>query len=330
MANPFEKTKTPAEMAEIQKNRAISDAELLTKGAGYKADKEGDVRLEATEEQIDVARSEMKSDLASKDNNEETFALSLTGQEKELFAYYNEVMESHRQIEPILAKLPDAEKGIITKEWAKPYEEKSKSLIQNVPDGERRREIHKKAIEFFQKKNGTAEQEQENDAIKKEGNIKTSEQLTPENIKSATENGKPLEVRVQRSSGTFEEDWMVTNYDLNDGLARVIKFEGDGRIIQKFIPLTELIQWQKEFSPEELEKELQKVESFEDLTKLLEKNGNVQGSQEFFEGKKLIELIGKVRKGELNSTAITRIGGLRQKVVDLMAMEKHRDIIFNK
>ena len=170
MVNPFEKTKTPAEMAEIQKNRAISDAELLNKGAEYKSDKEGNIQLEATDEQIDVARKEMESDSSSRDadNEKEAFVSSLVGQEKELFTHYQDILESHRQLEPVLAKLSDEEKGIITKEWAKPYEEKTKNFIQDVPDGEKRREIHKKAVEFFQKKYGVAKQEQGGDVAKKE------------------------------------------------------------------------------------------------------------------------------------------------------------------
>ncbi len=58
----FEKPKMPSpeEMAKIEKERALSDAELLKGGAEYKFDEKGNRRLNATDEQIEKAGEEME------------------------------------------------------------------------------------------------------------------------------------------------------------------------------------------------------------------------------------------------------------------------------
>ncbi len=55
------KMPTPEEMAKIQKERALSDAELINEGAEYVVDEKG-VRLEVEYEQIEGAKKEMKKE----------------------------------------------------------------------------------------------------------------------------------------------------------------------------------------------------------------------------------------------------------------------------
>ena len=50
-----EKQYTPEEMAELEKSRAINDAELLKDGAEYKVDEKGNKHLEVTEQHIGTA-----------------------------------------------------------------------------------------------------------------------------------------------------------------------------------------------------------------------------------------------------------------------------------
>lgn len=73
---------TPEEIAEIEKQRTISDAEMLKKGAIYKIDGEGGKILEPTSEQIDFAKKEMLSDLKGLKKSE--------GSEKYVFPEYIE------------------------------------------------------------------------------------------------------------------------------------------------------------------------------------------------------------------------------------------------
>ncbi len=58
--------RTPQKIDEIEKSRAISDAELLKGGAEYKTNEQGKVELEPTGEQINVAKEEMVVALESK------------------------------------------------------------------------------------------------------------------------------------------------------------------------------------------------------------------------------------------------------------------------
>jgi len=62
---------SPEEMAEIEKERTLSDAELLKEGAEYKFDESGQKRFELTEEQVERARKEMEQELKKKEGMEE-------------------------------------------------------------------------------------------------------------------------------------------------------------------------------------------------------------------------------------------------------------------
>ena len=64
MARSRESIPSPEEQAEIEKSRAISDAELLKGGAHYKVDEQGGKTFVPTVEQLQVAETEMKKELA--------------------------------------------------------------------------------------------------------------------------------------------------------------------------------------------------------------------------------------------------------------------------
>jgi hypothetical protein len=334
----FEQPSNPM-AEEVSKQRALSDAELLQGGAEYKSDDKGNMRMEATENQISVAKKEMESDLASKDwgKEEEAFVSSLTDQEKEFYSHGQSTMESYKQMEPVLAKLSDEEKKVVMTAWSKPIQERRNHFFSTMPDADRRREIEKKSIEFFNKKHAPDIKEQltpnneknEVGSAGKKDESKVEERLTLQNIENAMKNGQPLEVRVQRSSGQFESGWIVAKYNPEDGLATVLKDEKEGKVTRKFVPLAELRGWQKETSSEELAHQLQGIKDFEGLSRYIETINGIQGSQDFFGAKELSGIIERVRKGELRPTAITSTGGLRQKVMDLMAIEKHRNTIQN-
>lgn len=72
----------------------------------------------------------------------------------------------------------------------------------------------------------------------------------------------------------------------------------------------------------DLEKNIAGSESFEDLLKVIETSGGIQGSQEFFDVENLKAIIDKVRNSGSGITAVTRTGGLRQKVGSLLALER--------
>lgn len=93
----FEKQKTPQEMAQIKKERAISDSELLKGGAEYQIDNEGNEILLATGEQIESAKREMEKDLDKK--GIEKRLENMNGEERELFdssVSYGNLLEESR------------------------------------------------------------------------------------------------------------------------------------------------------------------------------------------------------------------------------------------
>ncbi len=74
---------------------------------------------------------------------------------------------------------------------------------------------------------------------------KDGEKLTPKNIENSFKIGKPIEVRVQRSSGEIEEGWIVVGS--NDKDAVVTKTSEGGETLRKVIPLEELKELNKEY-----------------------------------------------------------------------------------
>jgi len=356
------KVPTPEEMAKIQKSRAISDAELLSKGAEYKADKEGGLRLEATEDQISAAKKEMESDLASEDwrKEEEVFISSLTGQEKEFYSHGQSTMESYKKLEPILAKLSDEEKKVVMTEWSKPFQERRNHFFSTMPDADRRREIDRKAIEFFNKKHTPDIKEQltpnnENNEIKIEsGGSKNTREVNLREIEEQKyQKFNTLNEEIYKDEGTANlysllvqkihkgrpamRDGKYNYHLLEDFLGKVPTLDNfeqligeggvddgmDGSAIEKF----KSVVYKNEYSKKIFEKAMPGVKNFDELFAVVNSAGGIQGSQEFFDAKQLLDVIQKVRNGEIKSTAITRTVGLRQKVVDLMAIEKHRNTI---
>lgn len=80
---------SPEEMAKIEKERILSDAELLKGGADYKFDEKGQKRLDVTDEQIEEAREEMKTALQNREQVEKV--------EKELKSNFTqEFFERHK------------------------------------------------------------------------------------------------------------------------------------------------------------------------------------------------------------------------------------------
>ncbi len=79
------------------------------------------------------------------------------------------------------------------------------------------------------------------------------------------------------------------------------------------------------FSNEEKENLIRGAQNFEELYQVLEQIGFLAGSGDDFESYELIDMIEKVRKGELDTDFITRAGGLREKVEELMRMENSEE-----
>jgi hypothetical protein len=66
------------------------------------------------------------------------------------------------------------------------------------------------------------------------------------------------------------------------------------------------------------------TQSFAELYRAIELAGGVQGSQQFYKPAELINIIERVRRGELGTSYITRTSGLRNKVIGLLKLEELR------
>ena len=154
--------------------------------------------------------------------------------------------------------------------------------------------------------------------------------LTRENMISQYKKGKPIEVKIM-DSGRIEDGWRVgiLHDDPYNDSAVIFKETGKNKMKMRDASIEELIYWNKpdierKKLQEDLKENITKSKSLDDLEKIIEESYGIQDSQEFFDSKALKYIIEKVRKGEEKITAITRTGGLRQKVEDLLALEKVR------
>jgi hypothetical protein len=145
--------------------------------------------------------------------------------------------------------------------------------------------------------------------------------------------GKVHKVRPENRDGKYGyhllENFLEKTSTMDD-FEQFIKKEGiddgmGGKAVRKF----ESIVYKGEYSKRIFENAMPNAKSFSELSAVINEAGGIQGSQDFFSAKQLLDIIQKVRNGELKSTAITRTGGLRQKVEDLITIEKHRKTIQN-
>ncbi len=238
-------------------------------------------------------KQKSEAEIGSTENIESQIE-NLSADEKELFDAWSHITETGRNYTKLRkeGKIDDSTFESLYSQLTSSNIAVKGKLLREQLGNEKSNQIGRLAGEFVKSKESKKE---EVPATKPKENTVTK--LTPQNIEAATESGKSLEVRVQRSSGQYESGWTVSLYNPDDGLATVLKDQGEGRVTRKFVPLADLKQWQKEISPEELGNGLEKVESFEDLTELLNESGGVQGSHTFYDADQLISAIGKIRKG---------------------------------
>lgn len=72
------------------------------------------------------------------------------------------------------------------------------------------------------------------------------------------------------------------------------------------------------------EESVARAKNFDDLTAVINRTKEIYGTKDTFTPEELLYAIDKVRKGEAKIEAVTRTGGLRQKVADLLESEKDK------
>lgn len=349
---------SPKEMTKIEKQRVFSDADLSKRETDYIFDEKSEKRLEVTDEQIEKSRKEIEKDKSENQENKESPKINfpediniVKALQKKL-SEYKERLSAEIKKDPYKApeffidtnyKIAILEKLLIngevnTYELSKELNKKfggldietfknACSIIKDYAEtggenisGGTGLKFEKKPEEKIETNENVEELLSKEKESKKEDVI---EKITPENIENSIKIGKPIEVKVKRSSGKIEKGWIITGSDGKNAI--VIKNAEDGTgFIKKVVPIKELQKLNKEVDQEELKKSISEAKSFEDLIKTIERFGGIEGSQEFYDAKSLENIINKVRNKELGITFITKTGGLRQKVDDLLALEKIR------
>jgi len=126
-------------------------------------------------------------------------------------------------------------------------------------------------------------------------------------------------VRVQRSSGVIEEGWRIEGFNPKTGDVITRKKEG-GQTFEKEISQGEL----KALNPPKQEAGIGDTTDFIQLFNTIDRMGKIQGSQQTFEPAQLKQLINGVRSGKEPIDSITRAGGLRDKVTELIKADRIR------
>lgn len=143
--------------------------------------------------------------------------------------------------------------------------------------------------------------------------------LAQPQLKEAVRLSKGDVVKVQRSSGAIEEGWEIFGFNPNTGDVIARKREG-GQTLEKEIPQEEL----KALNPPKQEAGIGGATDFIQLFETIDSMGKIQGSQQTFESAQLKHLINLVRRGMQPIDSITRAGGLRGKVAELIEADRIR------
>lgn len=130
------------------------------------------------------------------------------------------------------------------------------------------------------------------------------------------------EVRVFRSNNELDEGWKVAAYTTVNGVeSAVVLKEAKEGLQRKTIPLAELEEANREGKVDEFGQ----AKDFLELFTLLDKKGELWGSQKKYQAAELKKLINRARSKNpdlhLSLEVVPETGGLRQKVKDLIDIE---------
>lgn len=124
-------------------------------------------------------------------------------------------------------------------------------------------------------------------------------------------------VRIRRSDGRIDEGWIINRFNMNTGDAILRKRE-NGKLVEKEVPQNEI----RDLNRPEQTVAIPGAKDFPELFRALDAAGGLQGSEKFYSVQELKNDINKVHMGELEIDKITRTGGLRQRVADLLKLEE--------
>lgn len=157
-----------------------------------------------------------------------------------------------------------------------------------------------------------------------------ADRLTPENIKFNTDKLDPLEIKILNpETGRIENNWMAMGVN-QEGWAMVARSTKDNKSNPEHYSyhLEQLKIWNSEKNNDKLFERINMVKNYDELMEEIDLSGGIQGSQEFFDPATLKEIIRDVWENNGDINRVTRQGGLRQKVGELLS--KRRENIQEK
>ena len=279
------------EMAKMQKERVLNDAELIKDGAEYAVQDDGNLRLEATPGQIESARKEMESFFNDIENKK------ISEDEHVYFQGYSKIFDMANEINYLRNKGaldPESYRGLmekvssLNKDGHTQYQEKIGDDSMRKMEKMTREKFFQQIAERFSQ---ASDFEEIIDAVDRLAGIQGSKQYY---------NNKTLkEILTKVKNGNLGIDHVTNTYGLRDALTQVLEKQKD----------------KGEQSPDN-------KETFEDLFKFITEKGEVISQSGSYRANELIEIIKRVRSGELGLNYVTRAEGLREKVGKLLELEK--------
>lgn len=119
-------------------------------------------------------------------------------------------------------------------------------------------------------------------------------------------------LRIQRTNGQFDPDWIFSSFNNETRLATVTKKDGD-RILFKEITLENLQKFNRQAQPEDISK----AENFGQLMDVIYQLGEIQGSKKSYSASEMSDLITRVLNGNEKIDCITNTYGIRDVVSKL-------------
>lgn len=338
----FKNSKSPSleEMAKIEKQRTLSDAELLKGGAEYKFNEKGEKRLEVTEKQINGTRNEMK-----KDKNKETTIESIHETARnEYLRIFNELKQAGNSLTKESLDDPEFYKKVNFRDnkiLGDAINELSK--ITGYFNPVFFEKIEREALEEVRrgKQIGTKSQinlnansqEKSLKGIKSDNNNEQDKKENQDPILLLSKDcGFEIEgmaIGVPRTFMFRGKEWRINSYDSKTKqLSIEIPLEHKTSMtLEEFKKINQPKLFKNHRSELELRmfKDLRdKADNWEKLYRLIEDSGGIQGINGFFEPDRLINIIKQAREKRLDVSRIPNTLGLRDKIIELIKIEEVR------
>jgi len=195
--------------------------------------------------------------------------------------------------------------------------------FEQIPNIDRqRRELDKEHAELNNKEYITPDDIEEKKKIEKE-HQKLSDQV------KEIEKGKSME-KIDKQREELDEKYTELEnkeFKTPEDIEEIARIEKEHKELSEQSKKIDGKKEEKEkkIAPEDLEKSISKAKNFEDLIKVIEKSGGIQGSRDFWSIEELKGFIDLARNG-VDTIHITRTGGLRKKVEELIEEEKKKKV----